>query len=77
MPPPVPSVKGKEKEAAMKKEEEAKTSEAQNDFAQAYNNVESAIGGGGGCFTGDSLALMGDKTLKPVKDIKRGEYILT
>lgn len=54
MPPPVPSVKGKEKEAAMKKEEEAKTSEAQNDFAQAYNNVESAIGGGGGCFTGDS-----------------------
>ena len=73
MPPPVPSVKGKEKEAAMKKEEEAKTSEAQNDFAQAYNNVESAIGGGGGCFTGDSLVLMGDKTLKQVKDIKRGE----
>jgi len=78
MPPPVPSVKGKEKEAAMKKEEEAKNApEAQNDFAQAYNNVESAIGGGGGCFTGDSLVLMGDKTLKQVKDIKRGEYIFT
>jgi len=77
MPPPEPSVKGKEKEAALKKEEEAKNAEAQNDFAQAYNNVESAIGGGGGCFTGDSLVLMGDKTLKQVKDIKRGEYILT
>ena len=73
MPPPEPSVKGKEKEAALKKEEEAKNAEAQNDFAQAYNNVESAIGGGGGCFTGDSLVLMGDKTLKQVKDIKRGE----
>jgi len=63
MPPPVPSVKGKEKEAALKKEEE-KNAADQNDFAQAYNNVESAIGGGGGCFTGDSMVLMGDRTLK-------------
>ena len=77
MPPPVPSVKGKEKEAALKKEEEKKAGEVQENFAQQYNNVESAIGGGGGCFTGYSMVLMGDKTVKKVKDIKRGEYILT
>ncbi len=43
------------------------------------NPLQSAFDGGGkgGCFTGDTQILMSDGTTKAIKDIKKGDFILT
>lgn len=40
-------------------------------------NAQAMDGGKGGCFTGETLILMADGTYKPIKDIQKGDRILT
>ena len=54
-------------------QQEAKPEEGKNTFVEVYNNEDYQCG----CFVGSSEVLMDDGSTKMVKDIKRGDSIMS
>ena len=67
LPPPQPSVQAQPSRFGARSVQTPRTTVNMS----MYNNI------GGGCFTGDAKILLADKTLKMVKDLKKGEQVVS